>query len=46
MAGWQKKKSQQSTIFDSLVFAGKPWSSKRNASAEPSEVTEQMVKKF
>ena len=46
MAGWQKKEKPAIKNFQCLVFAGNHGVAKRNVSAYPSEVTEQMVKNF
>ena len=46
MAGWQKKEKPTMNNFHCLVFAGNHGVAKRNVSAYPSEVTEQMVKNF
>ena len=46
MAGWQKKKKPTMNNFQCLVFAGNHGVAKRNVSAYPSEVTEQMVRNF
>ena len=46
MAGWQKKEKPTMNNFHCLVFVGNHGVAKRNVSAYPSEVTEQMVKNF
>ena len=46
MAGWQKKEKPTMNNFQCLVFAGNHGVAKRNVSAYPSEVTEQMVENF
>ena len=46
MAGWQKKEKPAIKNFQCLVFAGNHGVARRNVSAYPSEVTEQMVKNF
>ncbi len=46
MAGWQKKKKPKMNNFHCLVFVGNHGVAKKNVSAYPSEVTEQMVKNF
>ena len=46
MAGWQKKEKPTINNFQCLVFAGNHGVAKKNVSAYPPEVTEQMVKNF
>ncbi len=46
MAGWQKKKKPSMDNFQCLIFAANHGVAKKNVSAYPSEVTEQMVKNF
>ena len=43
---WQKKQKPTMNNFQCLVFVGNHGIAKRNVSAYPSEVTEQMVKNF
>ena len=46
MAGWQKKEKPTMNNFQCLVFVGNHGVAKRNISAYPSEVTEQMVNNY
>ncbi len=46
MAGWHKKKKPTMKNFQCLVFVGNHGVAKKNVSAYPPEVTEQMVKNF
>lgn len=46
MAGWQKKKHPTMDNFQCLIFAANHGVAKKNVSAYPAEVTEQMVKNF
>lgn len=46
MAGWQRKKKPNIDNFKCLVFASNHGVAKKNVSAYPAEVTEQMVKNF
>ena len=46
MAGWQQKEKPTINNLQCLVFVGNHGVAKKNVSAYPSEVTEQMVKNF
>tara|TARA_B100000963_G_scaffold354442_1_gene370984 strand:+ start:416 stop:1432 length:1017 start_codon:yes stop_codon:yes gene_type:complete len=46
MAGWKKQKKPSINDFRCLVFAGNHGVAKKNVSAYPSKVTEQMVQNF
>ena len=46
MAGWQRTKKPKMNNFKCLIFAANHGVAKKNVSAYPSEVTEQMVKNF